>query len=152
MRLWSIHPRYLDRQGLTACWREGLLAQAVVVNPGRGYSRHPQLERFRELEDPLTAVGAYLSGIANEADARGYHFKREKIRRPGEPRGTILVPQGQVDYEWATLVERMRIRSPEVWGRWSNISSPDPHPLFHVVPGPIASWERVPSPGVSAHQ
>ena len=29
MRLWSLHPRYLDRQGLTALWREGLLARAV---------------------------------------------------------------------------------------------------------------------------
>jgi len=26
MRLWSVHPRHLDRQGLTACWREALLA------------------------------------------------------------------------------------------------------------------------------
>ena len=27
MRLWSIHPRYLDPKGLVALWREGLLAQ-----------------------------------------------------------------------------------------------------------------------------
>jgi hypothetical protein len=30
MRLWSINPKYLDRQGLLAVWREGLLAQSVL--------------------------------------------------------------------------------------------------------------------------
>lgn len=143
MRLWSFHPRYLDSQGLTACWRESLLAQAVVVNPGRGYSRHPQLERFREQEDPLATVGTYLSAVADEADARGYHFTRDKIQRQGMPQHSIAVPQGQLAYEWASIMERMRLRSPEVWGRWADIASPEPHPLFHVVPGPIASWERV---------
>ncbi|WP_368086417.1 pyrimidine dimer DNA glycosylase/endonuclease V [Nitrosomonas sp. Nm34] len=26
MRLWSIHPKYLDAKGLLALWREGLQA------------------------------------------------------------------------------------------------------------------------------
>jgi hypothetical protein len=30
MRLWSLHPKHLDRQGLLAVWREGLLAQEVL--------------------------------------------------------------------------------------------------------------------------
>jgi hypothetical protein len=30
VRLWSIHPRYLDSQGLVALWREALLARAVL--------------------------------------------------------------------------------------------------------------------------
>ena len=30
MRLWSLHPRYLDAKGLVALWREALLAQAVA--------------------------------------------------------------------------------------------------------------------------
>ena len=30
MRLWSLHPKYLDARGLVALWREGLLAQAVL--------------------------------------------------------------------------------------------------------------------------
>lgn len=31
MRLWSLHPSYLDRAGLLAVWREGLLAQSVLL-------------------------------------------------------------------------------------------------------------------------
>jgi hypothetical protein len=40
MRIWWLHPQYLGRQGLTVCWREALLAQAVLagrtLNEGRG--------------------------------------------------------------------------------------------------------------------
>ena len=63
MRIWSVHPRYLDRQGLLACWRESLLAQAVLADATKGYQHHPQLERFREQPDPLVAIGAYLAGL-----------------------------------------------------------------------------------------
>ena len=49
MRVWSVHPRHLDRQGLASAWREGLLAQKVLTGTTRGYRNHPQLERFRAL-------------------------------------------------------------------------------------------------------
>jgi hypothetical protein len=47
MRLWTVHPRYLDARGLVAAWREALLAQAVLAGATRGYRHHPQLDRFR---------------------------------------------------------------------------------------------------------
>jgi hypothetical protein len=146
VRLWSFHPRYLDRQGLTACWRESLLAQAVVMDPERGYSRHPQLERFRDQPDPLAAVGAYLSGVADDADHRGYRFDRSRIRRPGAPHATMRVTRGQLEYEWSRLRTRMSVRSPAVWIQWDAVALPDPHPLFEVVAGPIAPWERTKDP------
>ena len=31
MRIWSVHPQYLDAKGLVALWREALLAQAAHV-------------------------------------------------------------------------------------------------------------------------
>src|SRR5690606_20400742 len=79
MRLWSLHPALLDRAALVACWREGLLAQAVLAGRTRGYRNHPQLERFRASPDPLVAVATYLSGVAGEADARGYRFDRTRL-------------------------------------------------------------------------
>lgn len=143
MRLWSVHPRHFDRQALTACWREGLLAQAVIADPTRrGYAHHPQLQRFRQTQDPLATIGVYLSAVVDEADARGYRFAREKIRRsvPVEP---IPLARGQLEYEWGHLLRKLEARSPELWGRWRAVSEPDPHPLFTVVDGPIADWERV---------
>lgn len=82
MRIWSVHPHHLDRQGLVACWRETLLAQAVLAGRTAGYTRHPQLVRFREHDDPVSLVGAYLHGLADETDARRYRFDRSRILAP----------------------------------------------------------------------
>lgn len=143
MRVWSLHPRYLDRQGLIACWRETLLAQAVLAGRTRGYAAHPQLERFRAEAEPLEAIGAYLCGLANEADARGYRFDRSRIDRPRSgQQSKINVTDRQLDLEWQHLVGKLAERSPEVLQLWHDVASPEPHPLFHVVPGEIASWER----------
>ena len=145
MRIWSLHPRYLDRQGLVACWRESLLAQAVLAGRTRGYLEHPQLQRFRTSPDPLSMIGSYLSGLATEADERAYRFDRGRIDRadavPVE--GAIAVTTGQLDHEWIHLSAKLAARSPDLLTLWEGVSRPEPHPLFHVLDGPIASWERV---------
>ncbi|WP_110590448.1 pyrimidine dimer DNA glycosylase/endonuclease V [Microbacterium suaedae] len=141
MRLWSFHPHHLDRVGLVAAWREGLLAQAVISDPARGYSRHPQLQRFREAEEPERAVGEFLIAIVDEADVRGYRFAREKIRASGSST-PLRVTTGQLGYEWSHLLAKLRQRSPAVWERWRALPLPDPHPMFSIVDGPIADWER----------
>src|SRR5690606_3218298 len=95
VRLWSLHPAHLDRAGLVACWREALLAQAVLAERTRGYRHHPQLTRFRALPDPLAGIGGYLSGLADEADRRGYRFDRGRlIAAPDDRR--IIVTDGQL--------------------------------------------------------
>lgn len=148
MRLWSLHPGHLDRQGLTGCWRESLLAQAVLAGRTRGYRSHPQLERFRAQADPLTAVGAYLDALAAEATARGYRFDRTRILTApagGAPPEPILVTDGQLALEWRHLLSKLERRSPERWQREQLLDGPDPHPLFTVVPGDVEPWEREPA-------
>jgi hypothetical protein len=142
MRLWSLHPRYLDRQGLTACWREGLLAQAVIGRSSGAYSSHPQLQRFRNCSHPLTALGEYLHGVADEADARGYRFARDKIERTGQV-PPIPVTDGQVAYEWRHLERKLASRSPEWHEQFAGLLTADVHPVFTVVPGGVESWERI---------
>jgi hypothetical protein len=142
MRIWSVHPRYLDRQGLTACWRESLLAQAVLEGNTRGYVKHPQLERFRAAHDPLAAIGDYLAGVAAEATARGYHFDASKVHRRGETPSLMPVTAGQLSLEWGHLRVKLIQRSPEIAARWRDVTTPDPHPLFTVIPGGVESWER----------
>lgn len=137
-----MHPRHLDRQALIACWRETLLAQKVLCGETRGYTRHPQLERFQDQADPVASVGAYLEGLAAEADARGYRFDRTRIRVPGTVVMPIDVTEGQLAVEWAHLRAKLATRSPDVLKRWEDLATPDPHPSFHLVPGPAASWER----------
>jgi hypothetical protein len=142
MRLWSVHPRYFDRQALTACWREALLAQAVLAGATRGYRGHPQLERFRTQASPGASIGAYLAGIADEADSRDYNFDRAKILAAPDAAGLIPVTTGQLAYEWQHLLAKLARRSPAVAARWTGLAAPEPHPLFTVVDGGIASWER----------
>lgn len=142
MRIWSLHPRYLDRQGLVACWRETLLAQKVLCGETRGYTRHPQLERFQAQTDPVASVGAYLAGVADEADARGYRFDRSRIRTPDAVVAAIDVTDGQLALEWHHLRTKLAVRNPDVLAGWIDVVEPDAHRSFVRVPGPVASWER----------
>ena len=143
MRIWSLHPSLLDRRALVACWRETLLAQKVLRGLTRGYTNHPQLIRFRAHPQPLEAVATYLSGLADEADARGYSFNRaligageddagensagkngtsnngtgkncaDKAEDPYASVARIPVPLGQLEYELAFLQHKVAGRDPE---------------------------------------
>lgn len=143
MRLWTLHPRYLDAQGLVALWREGLLARAVLRGRTRGYRHHPQLARFRSHATPRAAINTYLAVIVAEARARGYAFERRKIG-PAHGRLRLRATRGQLDYEWRHLLRKLRKRSPRVHRRWRTEKSPAPHPLFRIGRGGVASWERGP--------
>lgn len=145
MRLWSLHPKYLDRQGLSALWREGLLAQAVLRGHTRGYRAHPQLQRFRDSGRPLGSIASYLHAVWKEARRRGYHYDISRIvGRPAS--GRLAAPRGQVRWEWKHLLRKLRSRSPGVHERWREVVSPQVHPLFRLVPGGLAVWERGKSP------
>ena len=141
MRLWSLHPRYLDAQGLVALWREALLARAVLRGETKGYRHHPQLERFALHASPRTAINAYLRVVYEEAVARGYNFDRRKIG-PNRAVERITVSRGQMLHEWKHLCRKLSTRSPDVCARWRDVAEPANHPLFRVRAGPIAAWER----------
>lgn len=141
MRLWSLHPRYLDPQGLVALWREALLAQAVLRGETRGYRNHPQLDRFKANASSLTAMSLYLKSVHAEALSRGYRFDKSKIR-PARKQVVIPVASGQIEYEWAHLMAKFKRRNPELYRKWRGTIAPDLHPLFELRDGPIEAWER----------
>ena len=143
MRLWTLHPRHLDVAGLVALWREALLAQAVLLGRTRGYTQHPQLERFRTSTDPAACIAGYLRVIAEEAAARGYSFNRARIVASGGPLRVMAETKGQLLYEWKHLGRKVRRRSP-AWYRSRIVGAqPTPHPLFRIVAGGVRDWERV---------
>ena len=143
MRLWSLHPRYLDPQGLVALWREALLARAVLGGRTRGYRQHPQLERFRAQGAPLASIDAYLAAVHAEASARGYAFDRSKFAPQSAAVPAIAVSRGQLDCEWQHLLRKLAARSPDLHRQW-RAATPQPHPLFTLEDGARASWERMP--------
>ncbi len=142
MRLWTLHPKYLDARGLVALWREGLLAKRVLQGRTRGYRHHPQLERFRAHEDPIAAINTYLSGVLVEADRRGYSFDRRKVRISRAPR-RLAETRGQLQHEWRHLLSKLRVRAPDRHRALAGVAQPEPHPMFRVVPGSVRCWERI---------
>lgn len=143
MRLWSLHPRYLDRQGLLALWREALLARAVLGGRTKGYRHHPQLERFRMHPSPRAAICAYLGAIHAEAARRGYAFDRRKAG-PQRAVAPIPVTRGQLAYEWEHLLRKLAERHPEQYRRWRALRRPACHPLMRCCAGEVEAWERRP--------
>ena len=145
MRLWSLHPRYLDPQGLVALWREALLARAVLRGETKGYRNHPQLDRFRSHAAPVCAISTYLAGVYSEAVARGYSFDSSKIDSV-QTCVQLPVTDGQISYEWRHLLQKLSRRSPALYEHWRSCQEPECHPLFVVRQGQIEPWERQSDP------
>lgn len=141
MRLWSIHPKYLDSKGLVALWREGLLAKAVLEGKTKGYRSHPQLQRFQVQESPVATIDAYLQAVLEEARQRSFRFDKSKIG-PVIRVSPIQVSIGQLRYEWSHFLSKLKRRDPVRLRSLCGIKDPDPHPLMKIAPGDIEAWEK----------
>ena len=142
MRIWSIHPKYLDTKGLVALWREALLAKCVLEGKTKGYRNHPQLYRFRQAGQPLDAIHHYLAVVYNEAFARGYHFDRDKIDWEFAP-CKMMVTTGQIQYETEHLLNKLKKRDTIKFEELHQLYNVDPHPMFEIVDGGIEKWEII---------
>ncbi len=142
MRLWSLHPQYLDSKGLVALWREALLAQAVLAGKTRGYKNHPQLDRFKASRSPLKAISFYLTHVYQEAVRRGYEFDETKIIENPNSVSTMKVTRGQLKFELQHLRAKITERDAEHLGNWGVVKEVMPHPLFKGVAGEIEPWEK----------
>jgi len=142
MRLWTVHPKFLDSKGLVALWREGLLAQAVLIGNTRGYRYHPQLNRFREQPSPLGCIAAYLVEVQKESQSRNYQFDKTKILSAGSCK-KVIETNGQLQYEWQHLKAKLRKRAPDQYNVLCRVRMPEPHPIFNIVTGEVRNWERI---------
>ena len=142
MRIWSIHPKYLDTKGLVALWREVLLAKNVLEEKTKGYKNHPQLTRFKSSGNPLRGINQYLAVVYEESTTRGYHFNKAKFNVYNEPLN-IIVTLGQIEYETQHLLKKLETRDTERYHRLLKETSIEPHPLFTIIEGEIEEWEIV---------
>ena len=142
MRIWSIHPKYLDTKGLTAVWRETLLAKHVLEGKTKGDQHHPQLIRFKKQADPLKAIHFYLKIIYEEAVQRGYHYDSTKFEEI-ESVDQISVTTGQIEYERVHLLNKLQKRDPERFENFIHLCDFEPHPIFFIVEGGIEPWEII---------
>jgi len=146
LRLWSIHPRYLDSKGLGGAWREGLLAQMVLLGRTNSWKNHPQLIRFQNHKKPIYAIGFFLLKLWEEARKRGYNYNISKIIKLAKKVKPIEVTKGQILFEFNNLKERLKRRSQVKFKEIQNLEKleiyPKPHPLFIVIDGEVEPWEK----------
>jgi len=140
MRIWSLHPKYLDAKGIVALWREALLARKVLEGKTRGYQNHPQLIRFRNSGFEIEAINQYLAVVYEDSLKRGYHFDRRKINWNFKP-NTLTVTDKQLKYEMNHLLKKLKTRDPELYLSFSGETRIEPHPLFTIIKGEIETWE-----------
>lgn len=140
MRLWSLHPKYLDSKGLVALWREGLLARKVLLGETKGYKHHPQLERFKKHKNPVKAIDTYLLHVYKESQLRSYNFERTKIGNKFTSE-IVDVTETQLKYEMEHLKSKLKTRNPEKYLEIKRITQPTPNPFFRMVPGDLETWE-----------
>ena len=141
MRLWSIHPKYLDAKGLVALWRESLLAQKVLKDQTKGYKFHPQLNRFKNSANPIGAISTYLYFVYEESMRRNYQFNKEKIDKE-RIKFKINCNDGQILYEFNYLSEKLKKREINKFMEIKSITKPEPHPIFKIVKGDKEIWEK----------
>jgi hypothetical protein len=145
MRIWSLHPQYLDTKGLVAVWRETLLAKHVLEGKTKGYTQHPQLNRFKASGIGVEAVNQYLSFIYDEAVKRAYKFDETKFQRSTNEI-KLKVNKGQLEYEFRHLLEKLSIRDNERYVKFKDNKTIVPHPIFEIQEGDIESWEVISKP------
>ncbi len=142
MRIWSLHPKYLDSKGLIALWRETLLAKHVLYGLTKGYLNHPQLDRFKKSANPKESINQYLASIYEEARLRNYNFDKEKIDWKFT-NSSMNVTNGQIAYEKIHLLKKLSLRDTLRHEELLKISHPMAHPIFKVVDGEIENWEII---------
>jgi hypothetical protein len=142
MRIWSIHPQYLDTKGLLALWRETLLAKQVLEGKTKAYKNHPQLKRFKVITNPVDCIDQYLSAVYEESLRRGYNFDKNKINWFFKPI-KLTVTIGQINYETNHLLQKLKLRDVSKYLDLKNQQEILTHPLFEIVNGKIEEWEIV---------
>jgi len=142
LRLWSIHPKYLDAVGLVALWRESLLAQKVLKDQTEGYKNHPQLKRFRMHTHPQRAIANYLMTVWEESKSRGYHFDKRKIGKKDATK-KIPVTRGQLRYEFGRLCDKLKRRDPQRYQQLQSVKEIDCHRSFKIIEGETEDWEKI---------
>jgi len=142
MRLWSLNPSYLDSKGLVALWRETLLAKKVLENKTVGYKFHPQLQRFKNTDNPISYINEYLKAIYFEAERRKFKFDRNKICWSLNA-DSITVTNKQIEFEFSHLLKKLKIRDKDKFEKLKIKTKLQTHPIFKIVKGGIEEWEII---------
>jgi len=142
MRLWSFHPKYLDPVGLSRLINEGISGYKALTGKQKMWQNHSQLTRFKN--HPKRYYQIYMILICNIKYNQWMNQLNDDIIINGNDCfDHMTVTRGQLEYEWKHYLNKLQSRNPTLYGRLKGIVTPEPHPIFKVIPGSIESWEKV---------
>ena len=111
------------------------------------YYNHPQINRFKDCGHlAIKYIGTYLYYIRKEALKRGYNFNSSKIV-DCDTELRAEVTQGQLEYEFKHLQNKLKERDhlKMLANNYykNSVGKIEPHPLFRIIEGSVASWEKL---------
>ena len=146
MRLWTIHPKYLDRQGLVALWREGIGALRELERPVErksNYYKHPQLTPFKNSSQSIPFLKQYLFYVYLEAVNRGYKFNLTKLNMTKyDMKCGIELSTKQIKFEYVHLKDKLMNRRSKLFLRRlpNNFYNMSVNPVFTVIDNDELYW------------
>jgi hypothetical protein len=107
MRVWDIHPGYLNRESLLGEHREVHAVFSIIINHKSGYARHPETMRWR---DCLGALVFRHDCLVEEIRFRGYRHLSAAPEIYGSPWPMVFIdtPAGQL----SILEQKYRMKHP----------------------------------------
>lgn len=118
------------------------MVRKVLEGRTKGYTKHPQVTRFKDLDYPAHFINEYLRHIFQESLVRGYSFDQTKIYRSRTGVERVQVASRQFEYEIEHLKGKLMKRDPRFFKKLNEVTRPDPHPMIKIVAGEIEKWER----------
>ncbi len=131
MRVWIIHPKYLDCKGLVALWRETLLARKVLKGKTKGWRNHPQLNKFKTHKNPVVAINTYLLYVWKESEKRCYKFNKRKIEKSFTKK-KIKIPKKEVISDFEDLKNKLKKRDTKRYREIVKVKKIEVNPIFII--------------------
>ena len=119
-----------------------MLAKHVLEGRTKGYTQHPQLNRFKAADNSLPLIHYYLEEVYKEAMHRNYRFDPSKFEVIEKPSG-LTVTVGQLNYEMQHLLNKLQLRDKERYEQIKQLIVVEPHPVFNIIPGDVEDWEII---------
>jgi len=131
MRVWIVHPKYLDCKGLVALWRETLLARKVLKGKTKGWRNHPQLNKLKNHKNSVAAVNTYLLYVWKESEKRCYKFNKRKIEK-NFTKKKIKIPKKEVISDFEELKNKLKKRDPKRYREIVKVKKIEVNPIFII--------------------
>ena len=148
MRLWTIHPRYLDNLTLFTCWKEAITARKELKDEAISPTHHPQLIRFRKCGTPVATMNSYIYNLFLELKVRHVKVDHKELGRYRRYE-RIKVGFGQLYYEFYFLQGKLKNRSrtkcnDNFYRHWLDAGMLVSNTVFLINPvNGIEKWEEV---------